>query len=110
MLSTKKIHYLTHISIFDSETIGTVSLEHKSYIKYLGVLIDENPSSKNHVGCVITYISKTKGMIAKPRHFVASSVLMNILKSEILPYLTQTLSKQICYSPKTSIITFNQLE
>ena len=63
-------------------------MEHKSYIKYLGVLIDENLSWKNHLDCVITKISKTIGMIAKLRHFVPSSVLTNIYKSSILPYLT----------------------
>ena len=83
----KKIYYLPQISIFDSEKNRRVSLEHKSYIKYLGVLIDENLSWKNHLDCVITKISKTIGMIAKLRHFVPSSVLTNIYKSLILPYL-----------------------
>ena len=59
-----------------------------SYIKYLGVLIDENLSWKNHLDCVITKISKTIGMIAKLRHFVSSFVFTNIYKSLILPYLT----------------------
>ena len=63
-------------------------MEHKSYIKYLGVLIDENLSWKNHLDCVITKISKTIELIAKLRHFVPSSVLTNIYKSLILPYLT----------------------
>ena len=40
----KKIRYLPQISIFDGEKNGKVSLEHKSYFKYLGVLIDENLS------------------------------------------------------------------
>ena len=84
----KKIYHLPQISIFDSEKNKRVSLEHKSYIKYLGVLIDENLSWKNHLDCVITKISKTIGMIAKLRHFVPSSVLTNIYKSLILPHLT----------------------
>ena len=84
----KKIRYLPQISIFDSGKNRRVSLEHKSYIKYLGVLIDENLSLKNHLDCVITKISKTIGMIAKLRHFVPSFVLTNIYKSLILPYLT----------------------
>ena len=84
----KKIRYLPQISIFDSEKKRRISSEHKSYIKYLGVLIDENLSWKNHLDCVITKISKTIGMIAKLRHFVPSSVLTNIYKSLILPYLT----------------------
>ena len=36
----KKIRYLPQISIFDSEKNRRVSWEHKSYIKYLGVLIE----------------------------------------------------------------------
>ena len=66
-------------------------MEHKSYIKYLGVLINENLSWKNHLDCVITKISKTIGMIAKLRHFVPSSVLTNIYRSLILPYFTYRL-------------------
>ena len=108
----KKIYYLPQISIFDSEKNRRISLEHKSYIKYLGVLIDENLSWKNHLDCV-TEISKTTGMIAKLRHFVPSSVLTNIYKSLILPYLTyglvawgnvsKKLPKQNCCSPKASM-------
>ena len=37
----KKIRYLPQISIFDSEKKWRISSENKSYIKYLGVLIDE---------------------------------------------------------------------
>ena len=59
-----------------------------SCIKYLGVLIDENLSWKNHLDCVITRINKTIGMIAKLRYFVPSSALTNIYKSLILTYLT----------------------
>ena len=91
MQNALKIRYLPQISIFDNEKNRRVTLEHKSYIKYLGVLIDENLSWKNHLDCVITKISKTIGMIAKLRHFVPSSVLTNIYKSLILPYLTNGL-------------------
>ena len=66
-------------------------MEHKSYIKYLGVLINENLSWKNHLDCVITKISKTIGMIAMLRHFVPSFVLTNIYKSLISPYFTYRL-------------------
>ena len=77
----KKIRYLPQISIFDSEKIEESAWN-------IGVLIDENLSWKNHLDCVITKISKTIGMIAKMRHFVPSSVLKNIYKFLILPYLT----------------------
>ena len=60
----------------------------KNSIKYLGVLIDENLSWKNHIDSVITKISKTIGIITKLRHFVPSSVLLNIYTSLITPYIT----------------------
>jgi len=70
------------------QTTERVSLEQKSYIKYLGVLIDHNLLWKNHVDFVIVKICKTVGMIAKLRYFVPSTVLVNIYNSLILPYIT----------------------
>ena len=84
----KKMHFSPQIGILDCETNRRVSLEQKSYIKYLGVLIDQNLSWKNHVDSVIVKISKTIGMIAKLRYFVPSTVLVNIYNSLILPYIT----------------------
>ena len=84
----KKMHFPQQISILDCETNERVCLEQKSYIKYLGVLIDQNLSWKNHVNSVIIKISKTIGMIAKLRYFVPSTVLVNIYNSLILPYIT----------------------
>ena len=82
------MHFSPQISILDCETNQRVSLEQKSYIKHLGVLIDQNLSWKNHVDSVIVKMSKTIGMIAKLRCFVPSTVLVNICKSLILPYIT----------------------
>ena len=84
----KKMHFSPQISILDCETNQRVSLEQKSYIKYLGVLIDQNLPWKSHVDSVIVKISKTIGMIAKLRYFVPSTVLVNIYNSLILPYIT----------------------
>ena len=82
------MHFSQQISILDCETNERVCLEQKRYIKYLGVLIDQNLSWKNHVNSVIIKISKTIGMIAKLRYFVPSTVLVNIYNSLILPYIT----------------------
>ena len=76
-----RVKELLKISILDCETNKRVSLEQKSYVKYLGVLIDENLSWKSHVDSVIIKISKTIGMIAKARYFVSSTVLINIYNS-----------------------------
>ena len=82
------MHFAPEISILDCETNERVCLEQRSYIKYLGVLIDQNLSWKIHVNSVIIKISQTIGMIAKLRHFVPSTVLVNIDNSLILPCIT----------------------
>ena len=82
------MYFSPQISILDSETNERVSLEQKSYIKYLGVLIDQNLSRRNHINSVIIKIRKTIGMIAKLRYFVPLTVLINIYNSLILPYIT----------------------
>ena len=66
-----------------------MKLKCKNYTKYLGVLIDENLSWKNHKDFVI---SNTIGMIAKLRHFIRWSVLIYIYKLIIVPYLTYGLN------------------
>ena len=68
--------------------LKSVNLERKDCIKYLGVLIDENLSWRKHVVTVATKISKTIGMLSKLRHFVPSSLLVNVCNALISPYLT----------------------
>ena len=93
------MHFSSQISILDCETNKRVSLEQKSYVKYLGVLIDENLPWKGHVDSVIIKISKTIGMIAKVRYIVPSTVLINIYNS--LKCLSPQHIFQHIYSPKS---------
>ena len=88
----KRLNYLSQINIFDSEENTNVTLEHKNCIKYLGLLIDENLSWKNHIYTLTTKISKTVGIIAKLRHFVPNRTLLDIYKSLIAPYITYGLT------------------
>ena len=77
---------------FDHVTVKTiyksVKLERKDCIKYLGVLKDENLSWKKHIVTVASKISKTIGMLSKLRHFIPSSVLVNIYNELITIQLT----------------------
>ena len=84
----KKLSYHPQIHIFDNGKNVNVSLEQKDCIKYLGVIIDENLSWKNHIASVASKISKTIGLISKLRHFLPYRVLINIYQSLINPYLT----------------------
>ena len=63
-------------------------LEQKSYVKYLGLLIDSNLSWKNHIGHITSKISKTVGIIARLRYYVPTSVLLTIYQCLIFPYLS----------------------
>ena len=62
------MHFSPQINILDCETNERASLEQKSYIKYLGVSINQNLSWKNHVDSFIIKIDKTIGIIAKLRY------------------------------------------
>ena len=78
--------------IFDNEQNKKVALEHKDYVKYLGILIDKNLSWKHHIDHIIIKVSRTVGLIAKLRHFVSTHILLNIYQALIVPYLTYGLT------------------
>ena len=79
-----------------------VHLESKiyiDYIKYLGVLIDQNLSWKYHIDSIIaTKISKNVELIAKLRHSVPRPILLNIYKSLIHLYLTYGLAAWVTWN------------
>ena len=61
----KKVNYDPQVNIFDNESNKKVTLERKNFIKYLGLLIDENLSWKTHIHSVANKISKTIWLIAR---------------------------------------------
>ena len=90
--SQKKIDYNVDLKIYDFSLNLYVSLEHRDHVKYLGVLLDSNLSWKYHIAYVATKISKSLGILARLRHFVPSSTLLNIYKSLIQPYINYGLA------------------
>ena len=84
----KKIDYQVNLRIFDNDSQTFLPLEQKSYVKYIGVLIDSNLSWKYHIGQITSKISKTVGIIARLRYYVPTSVLLTIYQSLIFPYLS----------------------
>ena len=77
----KKLDRDVILKIFDIETGDFVLLGQKTYIKYLGILIDSNPTWKYHISYITSKISKTIGVIARLRHFVPSSTLLTLYRS-----------------------------
>ena len=84
----KTLKYDPQVNIFDNESNRKVTLERKNFIKYLGLLINENLSWKTHIHSVANKISKTIGLNARLRQIVPTSTLLNIYQSLITPYLT----------------------
>ena len=80
------------IKFFDNKFNAFVPLEHKSYVKYLGIYFDEHLSWKFHINLICSKISKTVGMKAKLRHYVPRKILLTLYNSLILPYISYGLS------------------
>ena len=50
----RQLHREVNLKILDNNLEQLVSLERKTYVKYLGVLIDENLSWKHHINYIST--------------------------------------------------------
>ena len=50
--------------IYDNEQNKNVALECKKFVKYLGILIDNNLSWKYHIDHIVIKISRTIGLIS----------------------------------------------
>lgn len=55
----KNVNYEVNLKIFDHHTNSYTSLDRKSYVKYLGVLIDENFTWKHRILHIATKISES---------------------------------------------------
>ena len=83
-----KIQSIINLKVFDNEHKALRNLERKLlFVKYLSILIDSNLPWNDHVANVVLKISKTIGIIARVRHFLPTSVLLNIYNSLVYPYL-----------------------
>ena len=66
----------------------TFSLERKSSIKYLGVMIDDTMSWKHHISYICSRISRNTGIIAKLRHYLSIKQLKQLYYNLIYPYIS----------------------
>ena len=89
----RKLTYQPKLVIFDNELNKKMALEHKDYVKYLGILIDKNLSWKHHIDHITINVSRTVGLIAKlPDTFCQRYTLLNIYRALIARYLTYGLT------------------
>ena len=68
-------------------TVHQKKLEHKEYIKYLGVLIDSKLSWKSHIWEILKKVSRSVGILAKMRHYANINVLTKFFYAIIYPFL-----------------------
>ena len=54
----RRLTHLPKIKIFDNEQNTNVALECKEFVKYLGILIDNNLSWKHHIDHIVIKISR----------------------------------------------------
>ena len=59
-----------------------------SYVKYLGVLIDEHLKFKQHINSLCTKLRRANGMLAKIRHYVDPTTLKSIYYSILFSHLS----------------------
>ena len=76
------------LEIYNNDLKESVPLEQQTFVKYLGILIDNNLSWKYHIDYISSKVSKGIGMIARLRHLVPFATLLNIYRSLIEPYIS----------------------
>ena len=72
---------------FICETVKQKKLEHREYIKYLGVVIDSKLSWKSHIREILKKICHSVKILAKMRHYANTNILTNLYYAIIYPFL-----------------------
>ena len=88
----RKLNYSVNIEMIDKCTQIPTTLQCEDHVKYLGILLDSNLGWKFQINNVALKISRTVGVVARLRHFVPRTTLLNIYQSLTLPYLTYGLA------------------
>ena len=84
----KKLDYTPNLKIFDHKSGTQISLESKTFVKYLGILLDNNLSWKAHIDYISLKISKTIGILSRLKYYLPLTILLNVYRTLIYPYLT----------------------
>ena len=68
-------------------TISNHVIERQEFIKFLGVLLDENLNWKEHIKCTESKAAKKLGLLYKARPFLERNVLLALHYSYITTYI-----------------------
>ena len=86
------IDYDVNLILSDNNLKKKTSLEHKNYVKYLGILVGSNLSWRYYIDFISSKISQGVGIISRLRHFLPTSTLFIIYRSLIEPYISYGLA------------------
>ena len=67
--------------------LDDVSLERVNFTKFLGVIIDENLTWKNHIDAISETTLRNIGMLSKMKHYVPEYILHSLYCTLVLPYI-----------------------
>ena len=76
-------HYDLNCEIF----LDNIKILRTEKAKFLGVMIDENLSWKNHITYIKGKISKNIGIINRLKYRVSDGILLSLYDTLVLPYL-----------------------
>ena len=74
----KKLDYTSNLKIFDHKSSTQISLESKTFVKYLCILLDNNLSWKALIDYISLKISKTIGILSRLRYYLPLTTLLNV--------------------------------
>ena len=91
-LNTKKTYYMIfsqrRVPTDTRVTIGSKVIDRQSSGKFLGVILDDKLTFRNHIEHVTKKVSKLCGLFFKLKHMFPSYILIKLYYSLIYPYLT----------------------
>ena len=79
--------HMTSTKISVNVMLDNTVLERVKFMKFLGVLIDECLTWKNHIDCISKTISRNIGVMYKLKDFIPICILHTLYCTLILPYL-----------------------
>ena len=74
-------------SVDSNIVLNDTILERVKVTKFLGVLIDECLTRKNHIDCISKTISRNIGIMNKLKHSIPHCILRTLYCTLILPYI-----------------------
>jgi hypothetical protein len=83
MISTKNNQAQKDVTIILDDTV----LQRVNHTQFLGVIIDECLTWKNHIDCLSKTISRNIGIMNKLKHFIPDRILFTLYCTLIQPYL-----------------------